>query len=64
MNEPYNLGDGLKNVCESIMDKLQYAGYTLESRNRTIINVDSYQVTALINALERYMREKGIYEDG
>ena len=55
MSESWNLGDGLKNVCNSAMRKLQYAGYQLEERNKTIINVDSYEVTVLIWALNEYM---------
>lgn len=56
MSEAWNLGEGLENVCNSAMRKLQYAGHQLEERERTIINVDSYEVTALIWALSEYMR--------
>ena len=55
MSESWNLGDGLENVCNSAMRKLQYASHQLEERNKTIINVDSYEVTALIWALSEYM---------
>lgn len=57
MSESWNLGDGLENVCNSVMRKLQYVGYQLEERNKTIINVDSYEVTALIWALYEYMHD-------
>ena len=56
MSEAWNLGDGLENVCNSVMRKLQYAGNQLEERERAIINLDSYEVTALIWALSEYMR--------
>ena len=56
MSEAWNLGEGLENVCNSVMRKLQYAGNQLEERERTIINLDSYEVTALIWALNEYMR--------
>lgn len=56
----WNLGDGLRNVCQSVMRKLNYAGWQLENRERTIINLDSYEVTALIWALDKYMKDKGI----
>ena len=56
MSESWNLGDGLENVCNSVMRKLRYASHQLEERNKTIINVDSYEVTALIWALSEYMR--------
>lgn len=58
MNESWNLGDGLENVCNSVMRKLRYAGHQLEERNKTIINVDSYEVTALIWALNEYIHSK------
>lgn len=62
MSEAWNLGDGLENVCNSVMRKLQYAGYQLEERNKTIINVDSYEVTALIWALSEYIHSKRLTE--
>ena len=42
----WNLGAGLPNVCESVMRKLNGAGWRLENGPRTILNVDSYEVTA------------------
>ena len=62
-NELWNLGDGLPNVCNSVMRKLQYAGYQLESRNRTIVNLESYEVTAMIWALTEYMKRRGMKND-
>ena len=53
--ELWNLGDGLENVCNSVMRKLHHAGYVLEERNRTIINLDSYEVTAMIWAMNEYI---------
>ena len=55
MNEKWNLGDGLENVCNSVMRKLRYASHQLEEKNRTIINMDSYENTVLIWALNEYM---------
>jgi len=52
----WNLGNGLENVCSSALRKLEYAGWQLESQSRTIINVDSYEVTAMIWAMKGYMR--------
>lgn len=43
MSEEWNLGDGLENVCDSVMRKLRYASHQLEERERTIINMDSYE---------------------
>lgn len=54
----WNLGDGLRNVCQNVMRKLNYAGWQLENRERTIINLDSYEVTALIWALDKYMKDE------
>lgn len=56
MNGKWNLGDGLENVCNSVMRKLFYAAYQLEDRERTIINLDSYEVTVLIRSLDEYMK--------
>ena len=53
--ELWNLGDGLENVCNSVMRKLHHAGHVLEERNRTIINLDSYEVTAMIWAMNEYI---------
>lgn len=60
MNEEWNLGGGLANVCNSVMRKLHYAGHQLEERNRTIVNLESYEVTAMIWALAEYMRRRGM----
>lgn len=57
MNEKWNLGDGLENVCNSVMRKLRYASHQLEERERTIINMDSYENTVLIWALSEYMHD-------
>lgn len=56
----WNLGNGLPNVVNSIRRKLRYAGFQLEDRERTILNVDSYEVTVLVWALNEYMERKGI----
>lgn len=58
-NEPWNLGDGLSNVCNSVMRKLDYALFQLEERNRTIINLDSYEALALYYAMKEYMDKGG-----
>ena len=58
----WNLGKGLENVCNSIMDKLHYAGFQCESRERTIINLDSYEITAMIWAMRDYMRNRQFAE--
>ena len=60
MNEEWNLGGGLANVCNSAMRKLHYAGHQLEERNRTIVNLESYEVTAMIWALTEYMKRRGM----
>lgn len=58
----WNLGDGLGNVIWSLLEKANYASWQLENRERTIINIDSYEATALIYALseiiEKYSLEK------
>lgn len=64
MSESWNLGDGLEYVCKSVMRKLQYAGAQLEERERTIINLDSYEVTAMIWALDNYMRSRKMEGEG
>lgn len=56
--EKWNLGDGLENVCKSCLRKLEYAGFQTEERERTIINLDSYEITAMIWAIQKYMRER------
>ena len=55
MSDKWNLGDGLENVCDSAMRKLRYASHQLEERERTIINMDSYEVTAMIWAMNEYI---------
>lgn len=60
MSEEWNLGGGLANVCNSVMRKLHYAGHQLEERNRTIVNLESYEVTAMIWALAEYMKRRGM----
>lgn len=54
----WNLGDGLENVCNSVMRKLNYAGHVLEERNRTIINLDSYEYTRKYRAFRKEMETK------
>lgn len=58
----WNLGAGLPNVCESVMHKLNGAGWRLENDPRTILNVDSYEVTAMVWAMQEYMKKRGIKE--
>lgn len=60
--ELWNLGDGLENVCNSVMRKLHHAGYVLEERNRTIINLDSYEVMAMIWAMNEYIHSDSFAE--
>lgn len=55
MSEKWNLGDGYENVCNSCMRKLYYASCQTEERERTIINLDSYEITALIRAMDEYI---------
>ena len=62
MSKDWNLGSGLGNVCKSVMEKLRYAGFQLEERHRTIINVDSYEVTAMIWAMREYQRRHDLRE--
>lgn len=51
----WNLGEGLENVCNSVRRKLHYASHQTEERTRTIINLDSYEITAMIWAMNEYM---------
>ena len=60
MKDEWNLGDGIANVCNSVMRKLNHAGYQLEDRNRTIINIESYEATVLTWAMSEYMRRRKI----
>lgn len=54
MSDDYNLGSGLENVVRGVLRKLHYAGNQLEDRDRTIININTYEVTALIWALNEF----------
>jgi len=56
----WNLGTGLPNVCESVMRKLDGAGWRLENGPRTIMNVDSYEVIVMYRAMQEYMEKRGI----
>lgn len=56
----WNLGDGLQNVCESVMRKLNGASWRLENGPRTIMNVESYEVTVMVRAMQEYMEKRGI----
>jgi len=60
----WNLGNGLPNVCKSIRDKLHYASHRLEciERDKTIINVDTYETTVLLWALGDYMQKHNLEE--
>ena len=53
----WDLGDGLGNVAWSLLDKANYASWQLEDKNRTIINIDSYEATTLIWALSEYIEK-------
>lgn len=64
MTDEWNLGSGLVNVCNSCLRKLEYAGWQTETRERTIINLDSYEITALIWAIRKYIAERKEGEDG
>lgn len=59
----WNLGDGLPNVCISILRKLNAAGWRLENGSRTIINVDSYEEITMHRAMVEYMEKRGIKTD-
>lgn len=54
----WNLGEGIVNVCKSIINKLDYAGFQTEDRPRTIINLDSYEITVLYWAMQDYIQNK------
>ena len=60
----WNLGDGLGNVAWSLLDKANYAGWQLEQRERTIINIDSYEDTVLIYALSEYVEKHNLEKRG
>jgi len=55
MSDAWNLGDGLENVCRSVLRKAYYASHQTEEKPRTIINLDSYEITALIRAMNEYI---------
>ena len=55
-----NLGDNINEVCNPLYDKISYASHQLESKSRTIINIDTYEATVLSWALEKYMRDRNI----
>ena len=55
MNDAWNLGDGLENVCRSVLRKAHYASHQTEEKPRTIINLDAYEITALIWAMNEYI---------
>ena len=55
MSDAWNLGDGLENVCRSVLRKAHYASHQTEERSRTIINLDSYEITVLIWAMNEYI---------
>lgn len=55
MSDVWNLGDGLENVCRSVLRKAHYASHQVEERSRTIINLDTYEITALIWAMNEYI---------
>ena len=57
MSDAWNLGDGLENVCRSVLRKAHYASHQTEERPRTIINLDAYEITALIWAMDEYIRK-------
>lgn len=56
----WNLGDGLPNVCKSILRKLNAAGWRLEIKENTIINIESYETTVMFWAMYEYMEKRGI----
>ena len=63
MSDAWNLGDGLENVCRSVLRKAHYASHQVEERSRTIINLDTYEITALIWAMNEYILQKGYDND-
>ena len=58
IKKEWDLGDNIGKVYESVRKKLSYAGYQLEERDRTIINLDTYEVTVLCWALSSYFQKK------
>lgn len=60
IKKEWDLGDNIGKVYESVQKKLNYAGYQLEDRERTIINLDSYEVTVLQWSLSSYFQKKTV----
>ena len=62
MKTKWNLGDGLGNVCWSALDKLNDTSYQFEmlERKKALINLDSYEVMALISAMSDYIEKHGL----
>lgn len=60
MKEPWNLDDGLGNICASVLSKMHHASYQLEAKDkdRTIVNLDTYEITAIAWAIERMRNDK------
>ena len=60
MKEPWNLDDGLGNVCASVLSKMHHASYQLEvkDKDKTIVNLDTYEITAIAWAIERIRNDK------
>lgn len=63
LNQGWNLGDGLRNVAWSLLDKANAASWRLENSNRTIINVDSYEAIVMIRALSEYIEKYDLRRD-
>ena len=55
--------DGQENICRELLDKLKYASAMMESRPRTIINIDSYESVVLIWALREYAERRSFSYD-
>ena len=62
MSDTWNLGDGLENVCRSVLRKAHYAAHQTEEKPRTIINLDAYEITALIWAMNEYIHNRQFAE--
>ena len=60
MKEPWNLDDGLGNVCAIVLSKMHHASRQLEvkDKDRTIVNLDTYEITAIAWAVEHYIKER------
>ena len=63
--EPWNIGEGLPNVIESLKNKLSAASYHIEcgKTGRAIINIDTYEHTILTWALQEYEDRRTIYKE-